>query len=144
MCQKRKPLSAFGKDCTRPDGHLYRCRPCQRIMIMGEERENYKTGPKPIPLADRFWKKVVKTKKCWKWIGSKAHRGYGKIALNGKFLPAPRASWLLHNGEIPGGLFVLHKCDNPECTNPEHLFLGTQKDNMRDMLKKNRGRWKRP
>jgi hypothetical protein len=80
---------------------------------------------------------------CWQWIGSVNKQGYGLTYLFGKFYIAHRASWRLFNGEIPRGngyhgTCVLHRCDNPSCVNPKHLFLGTLKDNNQDMIKKNR------
>lgn len=91
------------------------------------------------PLEQRFWAKVQKTKDCWKWTGVKA-KGYGMIRPGGmqNKIAASRVSWMIHFGTIPEGMHVLHKCDNPECTNPEHLFLGTHADNMRDKETKNR------
>jgi len=77
---------------------------------------------------------------CWNWLACILPSGYGQFYLNGKHYAAHRASWELYNGVIPDKLFVLHKCDNRRCVNPEHLFLGTTTDNMRDMVKK--GRWK--
>lgn len=78
---------------------------------------------------------------CWNWVGttvgSKTHR-YGHFRLDGKLILAHRASWLLHGGEIPNGLHVLHRCDNPLCVNPKHLFVGTRSDNMMDMTAKGR------
>lgn len=78
---------------------------------------------------------------CWVWKGRIRQDGYGSIAKRGTraghFL-AHRISWLLHFGEIPPGLFVLHSCDNPPCVNPHHLGLGTNNDNIRDMIKKRR------
>lgn len=74
---------------------------------------------------------------CWGWKGGKS-RGYGHIFFDNKNIKAHRASWMIHNGEILNKLLVCHKCDNRICTNPEHLFLGTQKDNVQDMIKKNR------
>lgn len=65
--------------------------------------------------------------------------GYGRIRVDGKSWLAHRFSWVLANGPIPEGMYVCHRCDNPPCINPEHLFLGTQTDNMRDMAAK--GRW---
>lgn len=75
---------------------------------------------------------------CWSWKGHTAHGGYGMTSNNNKGLRAHRASWILHNGEIPEGMFVLHHCDNPICSNPKHLFLGTQKDNICDAKMKGR------
>jgi hypothetical protein len=92
-----------------------------------------------VDLNIRFWNKVNKTKKCWEWLATKNNKGYGRIQVNGKSRLAHRISYGLKNGEIPRGLEVLHKCDNPLCVNPKHLFLGTHKDNLQDMAKK--GRW---
>ena len=89
-------------------------------------------------LSTRFNKYVDKTESCWNWIGNKQKDGYGNIRLNDKKILSHRASWLIHNGDIPLEMHVLHKCDNPPCVNPEHLFLGTRKDNMQDMVKKGR------
>lgn len=87
----------------------------------------------------RFWSKVRKTDGCWLWTGTTIRGGYGMIRFPVRdSITAHRASWLIHRGEIPDGLFVLHKCDNPPCVNPEHLFLGTHQDNMRDMVAKGR------
>ncbi len=85
-----------------------------------------------------FWNKVeIIENSCWKWKGSKLG-GYGIITVGEKSISAHRASWIIHNGEFSRNLFVLHVCDNPECCNPNHLFLGNQSDNMQDMISKNR------
>lgn len=89
--------------------------------------------------ADRFWAKVRKTNTCWLWIGATIKGGYGSFGgIKCKVGMAHRFSWTLHNGPIPAGLDVLHRCDTPPCVNPEHLFLGTQTDNSRDMVQKGR------
>jgi hypothetical protein len=93
------------------------------------------------PLEERFWNKVQKTDGCWLWTGYKKDTGYGLIYsgdLSGKQERAHRISWILHNGPIPDNLHVLHKCDNPSCVRPDHLFLGTHQENMDDRERKKR------
>lgn len=93
-----------------------------------------------LPIADRFWDKVTKgwPDGCWLWSGTTNLKyGYLGIARNRK-VRAHRFSWELHNGPIPADLHVLHKCDEPSCVNPAHLFLGTQADNNADMYCKGR------
>jgi len=82
---------------------------------------------------------IKKTKKgCWNWTASLGPGRYGKIRYLGKTFRAHRASYILFNGEIPRGKLVCHSCDNPLCINPDHLFIGSQKENIRDMDSKNR------
>ena len=86
-----------------------------------------------------FNKLVIKKEGCWKWKNVLDSAGYSRINCgNRSSVLGHRVSWLIHKGEIPEGLFVCHACDNPGCTNPEHLFLGTAKDNTHDCLNKNR------
>ncbi len=81
---------------------------------------------------------------CWLWTEAQkgryalSHKGYGMIKWRGIGLSAHRFSWEIHNGPIPNGMWVLHRCDNPPCVNPEHLFLGTALDNNRDRDAKGR------
>lgn len=90
-------------------------------------------------IKELFEKTVIKKDGCWEWRNSKLRSGYGSISIGRhKFLSAHRVSWIIHYGEIPEGLLVCHRCDNKECTNPEHLFLGTYKDNSIDCVNKNR------
>jgi hypothetical protein len=88
--------------------------------------------------ADRFWSKVEKSDECWKWTAGKHNAGYGVFWEKGRFYKAHRWSWERERGPIPDGLNLLHKCDNPACVRPDHLFLGTQKDNVNDMVSKGR------
>lgn len=90
------------------------------------------------PTEELFWIKVEKSDGCWLWKACRDKTGYGVFHMNQKKLPAHRYSWMLHKGPIPEGLWVLHRCDNPPCVNPAHLFLGTVKDNVADMVAKNR------
>jgi hypothetical protein len=88
-----------------------------------------------------FQKKLLPIESgCIVWTGSKTSNGYGKFHFNGKCGRAHRFSWILHFGEIPAGLCVMHRCDNPLCTNIEHLSLGTHQENMRDRDNKGRNR----
>lgn len=94
-----------------------------------------------LPIGDRFWAKVDKSSKCWLWTGGTT-RGYGTffVGIHERAVPAHRVSWQLANGPIPDGLWVLHECDTPLCVRPDHLFLGTQTDNMQDAAAKGRVR----
>lgn len=87
---------------------------------------------------DRFWTKVNKTETCWLWLGRTDRDGYGDFHMDGRAYRAHRMSWTLVNGPIASGLLACHKCDNPTCVNPDHLFLGTHDANMADMKSKGR------
>lgn len=88
---------------------------------------------------ERFNNKYMPIPECGCWIWMGVNNGvYGKLKIKGKAIGAHRASWMLHYGPIPNKLWVLHKCDTPLCVNPDHLFLGTHKDNMKDAVIKKR------
>lgn len=96
----------------------------------------------PILLSDsdkeRFWSMVCKGDDCWIWTGATGGRGYGRFALNGRLESPHVISYILANGQLEPGMWVLHRCDNPSCVNPAHLFPGTNSDNMKDAYQKGR------
>lgn len=87
---------------------------------------------------ERFWSSVRKGSGCWSWTASRTRGGYGAFRENGRQVGAHRFSWKMANGPIPAGRWVLHKCDNPPCVNPEHLFLGDASVNAKDAFAKGR------
>lgn len=121
--------------------------PCSRKRdghLKGEPMEFIKGHFKQQSIEDRFWSKVDKSRgndACWNWTAKSGDSGYGSILVGGRgglFPFAHRLAYQLTHGTIPDGLWVLHKCDNPSCCNPSHLFLGTHQENMRDRNTKGR------
>lgn len=99
-----------------------------------------------LPVLERFYNKVEKSDNpdgCWLWTGSISKAGYGVIGANGKGIYTHRFIYEHFKGTIPDGMFVCHTCDNPACCNPAHLWLGTHKENMRDMARKERAVYQR-
>ena len=97
--------------------------------------------PAAVHPAQRLWYGVRVNDKtnCWEWTKNKNPQGYGMIGVYGRLVRTHRFSYELMVGDIPTGLLVCHKCDNPSCINPAHLFLGTHKDNAADRQAKGRG-----
>ncbi len=131
------PCSQCGKQHYRPGCFMNK----KRFFCSMECSANGRGGSLD-PLKALFMK-INKTDTCWLWTGARQTNGYGKVGfrVDGKsvFQAAHRRSWTLHNGPIPKGLLVLHKCDVPLCVRPDHLFLGTDADNCADKMAK--GRW---
>lgn len=99
-------------------------------------------GPKRKPMDDRFWAKVLKSEDCWEWIGTISKDGYGWFRLpgrNGKNVRSHRAGFEIQCHKIPDGAHVLHRCDNRRCVRGDHLFLGSNQDNVNDREAKRRG-----
>lgn len=98
------------------------------------------------PLADRFNEKYKRGRDCWLWFGATDGTGYGKMMTGSRtdssqrLVPAHRISYEIHYGSIDPGLLVLHKCDTPKCVRPDHLYLGTQKQNVHDAIRRGRFR----
>ena len=141
------PHSRSCPHCTKP----FFCKPSskQRYCSQSCARHYGSRGPRPHlrrPMADRFWPKVNKISgvwwngtECWVWVASFGSTGYGQIHDGTRLIGAHVASYRIAFGAIPDGLWVLHRCDNPACVRPDHLFLGTRIDNVHDMHAKGRG-----
>lgn len=95
---------------------------------------------------ERFWAKVNKgaPNGCWEWTASRTKKGYGHFGFNGRTFIAHRFVLMMQGHEIPEDMAVCHRCDNPPCVNPEHLFIGTNQDNVDDMVSKGRHHGRNP
>lgn len=114
----------------------------QRVFCSTEHYHQSRLEP---PSPENFWRRAQpQPSGCLIWAGETDPAGYGKLKYCGKKHLAHRIAWLLAHGAIPEDRHVLHVCDTPSCVNPKHLFLGTDRDNMRDMTAKQRGWWQRP
>jgi HNH endonuclease len=105
----------------------------------------WSTGGLFVTMEERFWSKVKKTDGCWLWESAlkirNPQKAYGHFRWDGKNRPAHRVAWEIANGKpFPDGMFACHHCDNPNCVNPDHIFVGTAKDNARDAVLKGRVR----
>lgn len=95
-----------------------------------------------MTVEERFWSKVSKTDGCWIWQGTRGRSGHGALKVAGKMVGAHRLSWEFANGPIPPGAYICHRCDNPPCVCPNHLYAGDSTTNMRDRVERgDRGAW---
>ncbi len=134
-CRNKKFNGTYKGSCLDCGSKTYhfsrmRCRPCAMKK---------KTSDAIVRKKDRFFKNVKKTSTCWLWTGATQAYGYGYFGFRGVCYLAHRVSCEMVHGEIPEGMQALHKCDNPPCVNPEHLYIGTPLDNALD--RKNKERW---
>lgn len=130
------PLCACGCGQTLPIARY----PSQQAKYIRGHRPNANVQRDRI--IQRFWARVEKSLDgCWLWTGSVRHFGHGHLNVNRQRVLAHRFSWELAHGEIPSGTQVNHHCDNPRCVRPDHLYLGTQAENIRDMFIRHRDCW---
>ena len=123
--------------CERPHYGHDLCQKHYRRQRLHGDADTLLIG-QGLSAEQRFWRFVERnTEGCWSWTGSK-DEGYGRFGVDGRTVRAHRFSYELHHGPIPDGMVVMHKCDNPQCTNPGHLELGTLHDNALDMVAKGR------
>jgi len=94
-------------------------------------------------IEQKFWAKVDRKdeSECWGWRGSRSQKGYGRIQLYGQKIAAHRLSYMLNHGDIASDKVILHRCDNPSCVNPQHLEVGTVRDNNLDAFSKGRNKY---
>lgn len=135
---KRKPPMFCSMKCRGHTGFT--------AGFQGYRIDDLSEDEKAEMLRQSYEKHVVRQEGCWNWRGPKRKFGYGAMTCSSKFgaSDAHRASWILSFGQIPDDLFVCHKCDNPICSNPDHLFLGTPQDNVQDMRDKGRQKYTTP
>ncbi len=121
-----------------PGARHHYARPVSAPQTPQEPTSTRKRPRTPEDELRRFWRAVAVAGGCWEWHGHRNRQGYGRMKRDGRRVAAHRVSWEVHFGPIPDGMLVCHRCDNPPCVRPDHLFLGTVSDNNHDMIAKGR------
>lgn len=132
-------------DCTACDGRGHIVANLKR----GPQRRTCRRckGAGAVDLAayaEAVFSRSARGDGCWEWGRARTDKGYGSIRILGRLYRAHRLAWEVTHGPVPNGLLVCHRCDNPRCVRPDHLFLGTAAENTADMLRKGRGRQPAP
>lgn len=139
-----EPVEARDDLENREQHHLDLLQPAYNEVTTAA-RAPFRTWRSDAADEARFWSKVNKAEDgCWLWQGTLLRQGYGCFKISGQMFKAHRLAYQYTSGPIPEGLLICHKCDNPRCVHPDHLFLGTHKDNMADMSAKGRGYLNQP
>lgn len=130
----RKSVIKLCEQCGQP----FTVRPCEtrrggKVCSVACRSESNRQ-----PIEQRFWSKVNKTETCWLWTGASHQAGYGVFRVNRQNVSAHRFVLEIQGKVIPQGYEACHRCDNPPCVRPDHLFIGTRADNMQDCIKKRR------
>lgn len=139
MAGKRINFQCVVRDCkNNAVAHGLCPKHYKRVSLYGDSDYVKQVQYHGLSLKERLYARITITEHCWIWTGYKDPNGYGRINVKNKPLLAHRLSWIVHHGAIPEGMNVLHHCDNPICVRPDHLFLGSQDDNIQDAIKKGR------
>lgn len=137
MSRKCKPGCTCARHSISPEARRKVADALRGRPKSAEHRAKLAAANRKSPLSDaEFWAKADRTEGCWEWLGTRWANGYGRIGDK----KAHRIAWERANGRpIPTGMLVCHRCDNPPCVNPAHLYLGTHRDNVRDRMERERG-----
>lgn len=132
-------MRAYFRPCAEC-GTSFRSYPSQqRRFCSGSCGKRFNDKLKAVSTEERFWSKVDKSGECWIWTGCLTNRGYGNFGVRkGYNIPAHRFAYELTCGPIPEGFLACHHCDNRRCVRPDHLFLGSHRDNTQDCIRKGR------